>query len=385
MNSETRKGNPAGTAADVWVQLLMLSLIFGIGCALGWVIWGRAGTLEDSWRGSDGSVPPRKRVLGANRAGGEPAVGGSRDAGSESLKKCLRALAIVDPDARGGEFIAALREMQPEDALPIFARIKEDIQPDKAPNREWEAFLRGWGEADPKGAFEFALRQETPKAQGFFLKMMIEGWARRDYAAAAHWLNEHPNAPEWDGICAGLLRGIASRDPWMASETAIASIPDGSDWLRDYAAGYIAAAMGRRGGMEELKRWFESIPAGTAMERKFKEKGMALTAQQLEQSDPAEARKWLEAQPPELWRSRSAYTSAAKKLAKTDRAGALNWLASLPAGKATVGREAGREIFRAWQEEKPEEAMQWSRTVTDHRFLTDISALQKAPGERPAK
>jgi len=379
MKSDTGKGNPAGTAAEMWFQLLMLSVIFGVGCALGWVIWGRAGTAEDGSRGLNGSGPPRRIVLGVSRAGGEPPAAGRRDAGSESLKKCYRALALVDPDARGAEFIAALREMKPEDALPLFARIKEDIQPDKAPNREWEAFLRGWGEVDPKGAFEFALSRDTPKSQGFFLKMMIEGWARRDYVAAAQWLNEHPNAPEWDGICAGLLRGIASRDPWLASATAIASIPDGSDWLRDYAAGYIAAAMARRGGTEEVKRWFESIPAGSDMERKFKEKGMSLTAQQLEQGDPAEARKWLRAQPPEPWRSPAAYAAAAKKLAKTDRAGALTWLASLPKGAAPLDMEAGREIYRAWLAEKPEEATQWAGSFVDETFLREIGALKPVP------
>jgi hypothetical protein len=371
---------PPETPPPLWLQLLSLSLIFSLGIVAGWVVWGRNAAVS-----SPSADSARRIVLGSGRGAVATARSSSSSAPSPSLDRLFRALAIVDPDARGAEFIAALREMKPEDALPIFARIKEEIPPDKAPNREWEAFLRGWGEADPKGAFEFALSRETPKSQGFFLKMMIEGWARRDHAAAAQWLNEHPNAPEWDGICAGLLRGMASRDPWMASATAIASIPDGSDWLRDYAAGYLAAAMARRGGMEELKRWFESLPAGTEMERKFKEKGLSLTAQQLGQSDPAEARKWLEAQPPSPWRSSNAYALAAKKLAKTDRAGALNWLASLPAGQAPVGREAGREIFRAWQEEKPEEATQWTRTVTDQKFLADIGALRKEPGERPEK
>jgi hypothetical protein len=171
----------------------------------------------------------------------------------------------------------------------------------------------------------------------------------------------------------------------VASQTAVASIPDEAGWLRNTAAMDLAGAMDRRGGSEELKRWFGSLPVGTANESKCKEKAMEATAKHLAHRDLTAARQWLETQPPEPWRSKAAYALVAKKIAETDRAAALSWLAAIPAGTATVGREAGREIFRAWQEEKPDEAMQWMRTVTDPKFLADIGALKKAPGERPAK
>ena len=101
-------------------------------------------------------------------------------------------------------------------------------------------------------------------------------------------------------------------------------------------------------GPAEVKRWFESLPGSAAAERKFKEKAMHQAMLHLEHTAPGEVRPWLEAQPPEPWRSPVAYATAAKKLAQTD----------------------------------PAAAMEWVKTIRDQKFLTDIGALQKTPGEK---
>jgi len=60
----------------------------------------------------------------------------------------------------------------------------------------------------------------------------------------------------------------------------------------------------------------------------------------------------------------------------------LNWLASLPKGAAPLDMEAGREIYRAWLAEKPEEATQWAGSFVDETFLREIGALKPVPKPR---
>ncbi len=276
--------------------------------------------------------------------------------------------------------------MQPGDALAVQERLKEDFKSDKGPNREREALYRRWGEVDPAAAIEFAKTFADEKAHGYVLKLMIEGWARKDPAAAAQWLDGWPTAPDWEGVCAGLIKGIACKDPWMAAQTAIASISDETNvktnWLRDSVVSTLAEAMVRQGGVEQLRRWFGSIPGGTPAERKFKQKAMHTVALHLEYRDLQAAKQWLETQPPVPWLSTPAFALVAKRLAETDRGAALNWLASLPASATPVGTEAGREIYQSWLAQKPEEVTQWARTVTNEKFLREISATKREPNQR---
>lgn len=374
------KTETAETPPPLWLHLLSLSAIFAIGLGAGWVVWGRkAGGARNA-----SEEPAQRRIVLRTASEASPTTPASAlPAASPALDRIFRALSIVDPDARFVEFMGALGEMKPQDAPQVRQRLTEDFQPEKVASREKDAFFRQWGAVDPAGAIAYAKTQPEEKAQGWVLKTMVEGWARKDHAAAAQWLDGWPAAPDWQGVCTGLIKGIASKDPWMATQTAIASLPEQAQWHRDAMVAYLADAMERRGGDEGLKRWFESLPGATPVERKWKQKAMHEVALRLEHRDLTLAKQWLEVQPAEPWRSSPAYALMAKKLAATDRAAALTWLASLPAGKATVGREAGREIFRAWQEEKPEEARQWTRTVADQKFLSDIAAANRAEEKKP--
>jgi hypothetical protein len=366
----------------LWLQLLSLWAIFAIGIAAGWVVWGRnAGTA----RNAPQEPAQRRVVLGTANGTSAETPAPAPPVSSPALDRIFRALTIVDPDTRFVEFIGALGEMKSQDAPHVRQRLADDFQPEKVASREKDAFFRQWGAVDPQGAIAYAKTQADEKAQGWVLKTMIEGWARKDHAAAAHWLDGWPTAPDWEGICTGLIKGIASKDPWMATQTAIASFPEQAQWHREAMVTYLADAMERRGGNDELKRWFESIPGATPVERKWKQKAMHEVALRLEHRDLTAAKQWLVAQPAEPWRSSAAYALVAKKLAATDRAAALSWLASIPAGTATVGREAGKEIFRDWVAEKPDNAARWAGTVTDQKFLIDIGALKKAPVEHRTK
>jgi len=58
------------------------------------------------------------------------------------------------------------------------------------------------------------------------------------------------------------------------------------------------------------------------------------------------------------------------------------WLAALPTDANPVGMEAGREIHQGWLAEKPEEVIQWARTVTNEGFLRAISAAKREAKQR---
>jgi hypothetical protein len=371
------------TPPTVAMQVLTLSVIFALGLGGGWLLWGR-----DQPQGSASSQPAGKGVKRKIELGKPDATGGKTSAAvpsapSATLDAIFRALTIVNPDARLAACLEALGGMKPEDAPAVRQKLKDGFLPNKDFNPERDAFYRCWGEIDPAGVIAFAKTQPDPKAQGWVLKLMIEGWARKDYAAAAKWLDGWPEAPDWEGVCMGLIRGIASHDPWMASQTAVASIPEGTGGLRETAVVYLAAAMERRGGPAEVKRWFESLPDSTLSERKFKEKAMHQAALHLEHTAPEELRPWLEAQPPKLWRAPAAYATAAKNLAQTDPAAALNWLAALPQRPVPLKIGAGKEIYRTWSGENPEAAMAWIKTVVDQNFLIEIGVLQPAAGMKP--
>jgi hypothetical protein len=370
---------PADPEPSLWLQLLILSLIFAIGVSAGWVVWGRN---AKSAHGSSPEGGTRRIVLGTGSGGSGPIPSAPRNAASASLNRILQALTIVDPDARLVEFIGAFGEMKAEDALPVQQRLKEEVQPEKGPLREREALFRQWGAVDPQGAIAFAKTLGDEKAQGYVLKLMVEGWARKDSAAAARWLDGWPTAPDWEGVCAGLIKGIASKDPWLASQTAVASIPGECNYLRGIAVPYLAEAMMRRGGIEELKRWFASLPSGNSPERKCKEKAMQTVAHHLDRTDPAQARQWLMAQPVEPWKSDAAYHLVARKWAKDDPAAALTWLAGLAGGAVPVRPAAGKEIFQDWSSEKPDAAAQWAQGVSNTAFLQFIGAVKPPPKNR---
>jgi hypothetical protein len=370
---------PVETPPPLWLQLVSLSLIFALGIAAGWIVWGRAPKASNGATRGLAEPEPRRIALGSGESRANPSA--TRGAPSPSLNRIFQALTIVDADARFVELLAALGEMKAEDALAVQERLKEDFRPDKGPNREREALYRRWGEVDPAGAIAIAKTLGDEKAQGYVLKLMIEGWARKDPAAAAQWLDGWPSAPDWEGVCAGLIKGIAARDPWMAAQTAVASTPEASDvktnWLRDAVVSTLAEAMMRRGGSEELQRWFASIPSGTPAELKFKQKAMHTVALHLEHRDPAAMKRWLETQPPAPWLSVPAYALAARRLARADPAASLDWLAALPGDAPSVRGQAGKDVYKEWLAEKPDEASQWVRTMTQEAFLREIGAANR--------
>jgi len=280
--------------------------------------------------------------------------------------------------------MAALQQMQPGDAPGVLKKIQEEFRPEKTPNREWEAFLHRWGEIAPAESLAYAMQRDTPNSQGYFLKHFLEGWARGDCSAAAKWLNEHPTVPEWEAAFGGLLRGMASKDPLGATKTALASISDDAGWLRDNAAGYLAAAIMRQGGSDELQKWFASLPAQTKGEVEFKKKAMYSVAQHLDFQDSKIARQWLLAQPSEPWRSEAAYHLVAMKWGKEDPAAALTWLSELATGKVPVRPGAGRQIFQEWSMKKPGEAEQWAKSANNPPFLQFLASA-KEPAKQPAK
>lgn len=380
-NSSPKAKAPQPGTFRFHLIVYLLCLLAGI-CG-GWIIWG--GTAKTLPTQQKKGMPERQIVLpkhaDPNALPMAPAV---QEGVTASQAKCFQALAVIDPDFRFAEFMAALREMQPGDAPAIFKKFKEEFRPEKTPNREWEAFLHRWGEIAPNESLAYAMKRDTANAQGYFLKHFIEGWARVDDAAAAQWLNEHQDIPEWEGAFAGLLRGKASRDPQGATRTALASIPEDADanWLRDTTAAYLAAAIMRKGGADELTNWFAKIPTQTKNEVKFKEKAMLAVAQHLDSMDSKVARQWLLAQPIEPWRSEAAYQLIAKKWAKQNPAAALTWLSGLAAGTIPVRPAAGKEIYQDWSDEKPDAAEQWAKSVSDQSFLQFIGAVKAPPRKR---
>lgn len=351
----------------------------------GWIIWGGAVKALPSQQKK--AVQERQIVpLKHADPNALPMAPSIPEGMTASQTKCFQALSIIDPDFRFAEFMAALKEMQPGDASAMFKKFKEEYRPEKTPNREWEAFLHRWGEIDPTESLAYALKRDTANAQGYFLKHFLEGWARVDDAAAVRWLNEHPDIPEWEGAFAGLLRGKASRDPQGATRTALTSIPEdaSANWLRDNTAAYLAAAILRRGGGDELRNWFANIPTQTKTEAKFKERAMQAVAHHLDSLDSKVARQWLLAQPIEAWHSEAAYQLIAKKWGKGEPGAALTWLAALAAGKIPMRPAAGKEIYQDWSDVKPDEAEQWTKSVSDQSFLQFIGAVKAPPRSRGA-
>lgn len=363
------------------IAVYLLCLLVGIGC--GWAVWGR--TPKELPVQQKKAAQERKIVLPKHAdPNALPEAPSIQEGATASQAKCFQALAVIDPDFRLAEFMAALQQMQPGDAPAVFKKFKEEFRPEKTPNREWEAFLHRWGEIDPNESLAYAMKRDTANAQGYFLKYFVEGWARVDDAAAARWLNERPDIPEWDGAFAGLLRGKASRDPWAATKTALASIPEdaSANWLRDSTAAYLAAAIMRKGGADGLKNWFADIPTQAKSEARFKERAMQAVTQHLDSIDHKMARHWLLAQPIESWFSGAAYQVVAKEWAKEDPAAALTWLSGLAAGKIPVRPPAGKEIYQDWSDEKPDGAEQWAKSVDNQPFLQFIGAVKAPPRQR---
>jgi ferric-dicitrate binding protein FerR (iron transport regulator) len=94
-------------------------------------------------------------------------------------------------------------------------------------------------------------------------------------------------------------------------------------------------------------------------------------------------KRWLETQPPVPWLAASAYALVTNRLAKPDPAAALHWLASLPGGAASARGHAGKEFYKEWLAEQPDEASQWARTMNEETFLREISAAERDPKAPP--
>ncbi len=96
--------NPASAdpPPSVALQLLMLTLIFAIGLAGGWVAWGR-----DGRRAPPASEMGKRQILLGKGGGGGAIPSSSRSAPSASLNRIFQALTIADADARFVELISA--------------------------------------------------------------------------------------------------------------------------------------------------------------------------------------------------------------------------------------------------------------------------------------
>ncbi|NNC88932.1 MAG: hypothetical protein HKN82_10790, partial [Akkermansiaceae bacterium] len=241
---------------------------------------------------------------------------------------------------------------------------------------EYAILLHAWGQADPQGALDYALKNT---GTNFARKTVLASWAGDDPEAALTWANAHAPEGKPNALLIGVIEGIAPRDLTRATEI-LGTLP------RSEERGEALRAMlplVLSDGLDPALAWSETIPDSVLRqgavtfiaqsiadedpqqaadivlslpEREFQERGLYGISASWADADPDGAMAWAENLDPELRDEAAAGIVA--DLARNDSLRAAEWIESL-AGSTDI-QPAVRTLVDAVSRKDPALALAWT-------------------------
>jgi len=352
------------------------------GAAAGWLIRGQT---EPS-RPSVSRIPPAPPTTPSAPSGTDApapratAAYGKPEWDALPLRQRLdKGFTIADHHRRFAHFASLLSTLTTQEEFETAARaIKDGDKRGLSFNQEWEHLLEQWGRKLGPAAIEFVQANfADPREPSWSLKRMLHGWAESDPLAASAWLNEHTDAPDWDGLLFETLAGISRNSLDTATQAALKSMPSGKSRAKDQVMNDLAETAVREGGLERLGSWFVALPE-TESGSELRTAAFPAVFQKMDHAGEEVARKFLEDCAPHSWRLTGAYRSMANKMAAKDPRAALEWLGSLspPPGEPppVVKWPGGNQVVSSWQQRDPAAFNAWLQSQPPGAFTDAVTA-----------
>lgn len=261
----------------------------------------------------------------------------------------LQAFRDPNPINRRLAFTKLLESMTVENALDIRAQLV-DLG---ASRDQWEDFSFSWGALAGREAIDLAATTEERD-----LVTAFSGWAAAKPGEAIAMLENLPEnlSGQQRQLTQGLISGIASSDPALASELVLKMAAEGNTDANGLIQ-IVARQTLLAGGIEEATLWSEGLPDGEV-------KGVAMNriASAYVRKDPVAAASWAESYATQDYSS-SAIAEIGEEWAERDPVAAVSWLQNLPEGN---GQAAGlRGAFGDWEDSDPAAASQYLLDMPD--------------------
>lgn len=271
----------------------------------------------------------------------------------ESVKVRFEAvMRLPNPRRRFGAFLRQLDSLTAAEA-PALQQLIHDLNREGLQfPAEWEAFIQRWGELDGAAAADHALGKTGERWAGGGLRTILSGWASKDPAAAAAWLNAHGDNPHFDLALEGMISGMAETDPVAATQVALASLPEGNRPMASSLMEQLAESVVRSGKNPAMLEWFDALPTDTNGIG-IKNAAFGHVWWRLQTASLDEAAAWLASNAAQPWRNDRQYGETTAIMAQKDPAAALDWAGSLPPSPVD-GRWPGvNTTLRDWNARDP--------------------------------
>ncbi len=309
---------------------------------------------------SSGSPDSEGRLEPSPLARGLGGSGASNAAAGDTLTFGERFKALMENDdsvAKMTGFLALLEELGDSAAFSeVAAVLMKDFNP-RENGREFSMLMQKWGEADPRGALEYAKEIDDWPGRWAASKVLEQFVAtNRDEAIAWAKENGQPEkGRDEDGnwMMSGVISGLAKIDPDAATE--LARNEPRSRARGEMMEALLGAYMER--GEDAARTWATNLPDDI-----FKVGALSRLAGQLADKDIASTVKWVESLPTDESTPR-VFSEVVERWAREDPNEAGNWLGRFP---ASPEMDEPRQTF-AWRirERDPESAIAWAATISN--------------------
>ncbi len=240
--------------------------------------------------------------------------------------RAQRALSLTQPYDRARAFDDILRKMTTADGPELVAIIQDADKRGVGNGSEWAALWNQWGKIDGAGAFEHLLSADTadwhPKARSGASFRAIRGWAESDpHAAVAFFQN-----PRSEGLDSNMELGLLEGWSWHDPDGASNYVLDLEDKNRQSSYfRLLTEAYARKGGLENVDRWFRSLRTPDEMKRASQQVSSRMFSNGL-----THGLSWIEENISESWMGESVILNAAKASQKKEGVEySLNWISNL--------------------------------------------------------
>jgi hypothetical protein len=275
------------------------------------------------------------------------------------LKKYTSQSGPLSQDQMKAAMEEVLTESDPIKSSLMFSLLMEKLSPENAPTvlQEVRAKVPGfegfryigllaykWGSMDGPTAMAETMKQTGP---GRFIGMAgLSGWAGKDPAAAAKWLEEQKVENPWEKsmMTRGLINGLARSDTNSAVDYVM-KMEDKEERSRMTQA---IAEEKIKQGVTEAGAWALGLK-----DPDMKKGAFESVAEQLYRGDPQAAAKYIKENAAQDYASNAA-GELARRLAQQNPQEALTLAKDLPVG--TSRTKAYTNTYREWAQKEPEAA-----------------------------
>ncbi len=266
-------------------------------------------------------------------------------------------------------FADLLLTLKAENAREVFEALLEKRKNGGENGEQMAFFLEAWGKLDGEAALT-AVEElgGDGRRRGFASISAMKGWASSDPTAARAHLEGLEAGFEKGMLVQGVVSGMASVDPQLATEFVLemdeARRAEGGDGGEDRWRGYATdrqmevnrACSDAARNVHRRRLWAESLPDGS-----IKSSAFDRVAENFAQSDPEAAAEWVKSHADQEYAER-AVREVSEELSRKDPAAAVSWAEELP--EATQA-SAMRQSIEQWTRQDAEAAGQYLTTMEE--------------------